>query len=368
MTLYRRTLLATLAAASLSPPAHAAPQEITDAFGRKVMVEIPARRVVNTFYFEEFTAIAGVEGWQRMVGMSRTAWENWRQAIYNRYAKVIPNLATVPDIGLADDKTFSVEKIAALKPDVVFVSSYVFASLKEPIAQLEALGIPTVVLDYNAQKLDRHLASTRIIGKVMGTEARAEELARFYEARYRAVVDRIAAADIKVPPKVYVEQGHDPATQGLSYDSTMWGSILATLRADNIATGRLAGPSGPLSAEAVLAANPDVVVLAGSSWPTRPKSVKTGYDATPESTRASLVPFTARPGWTGLAAVASGNVNAMEHGMCRSLFDFVAYEYLAKRLYPALFADLDPEASFREYHEKFLPVAYGGTWMLPLTP
>ena len=27
-----------------------------------------------------------------------------------------------------------------------------------------------------------------------------------------------------------------------------------------------------------------------------------------------------------------------------------------------------PEAEFRAYHAKYLPVAYGGTWMLRLAP
>lgn len=374
----RRTLLAAVAALSITSlpiplpsiaPATAAPTQITDAFGRTVTVEVPVRRVVNTFYFEEFTAVAGVEGWQRVVGMSRTAWQQWRRSIYDRYVQVIPNLATVPDVGLADDNTFSVEKIVALQPDVVLVSSYVFGSLKPQIAQLEAVGIPTLVLDYNAQLLDRHLLSTRIIGRIMGTEARAEELAQFYESRYRAIVDRIAAANLRTRPKAYVEIGQNgPEATGLSYATTMWGKILTNLGADNIAVGKLAGPSGPLSPESVIAADPDVIFFAGSSWPNRPKAVKTGYDATPAVTRASLAPYAERPGWGDIPAIRTGNVNAIEHGLCRALFDIVAYEYMAKRLYPDLFADLDPEASFKAYHERFLPVSYGGTWMLPLKP
>jgi len=373
--MFRRTFLAALAAQMLAPAfgAHAqtrqTPVQITDAFGRTVTVRVPAERVIPTFYYEEFTAIAGVEGWNRVVGMTRTAWESWRQSIYNRYVKVIPPLASVPDIGLADDNTFSVEKIIALRPDVVLVSSYAFGALKHHIAQLEAVGIPTLVLDYNAQQLERHLISTRILGRVMGTEARAEDLARFYETRYRAIVDRIATAKIAVRPKAYVEIGQlGPEATGLSYASTMWGAILNNLGADNIAVGKLAGPSGPMNPEAVIAANPDVIFFAGSSWPNRPKAVKTGYDATPEVTRASLAPYAGRPGWADIPAVRSGNVNAVEHGLCRALFDIVAYEYIAKRLYPDLFRDLDPEASFREYHAKFLPVSYGGTWMLPLKP
>ena len=43
-------------------------------------------------------------------------------------------------------------------------------------------------------------------------------------------------------------------------------------------------------------------------------------------------------------------------------------QYIAKQLYPEAFRDVDPEASFRSYHAKYLPVGYAGTWMLRLKP
>jgi len=43
-------------------------------------------------------------------------------------------------------------------------------------------------------------------------------------------------------------------------------------------------------------------------------------------------------------------------------------EFIGKRLYPEAFRDVDPQASFRAYHEKYLPVAFGGNWMVSLKP
>jgi iron complex transport system substrate-binding protein len=63
----------------------------------------------------------------------------------------------------------------------------------------------------------------------------------------------------------------------------------------HVAEGKIPGPWGPLNAEAVIAANPDAIFIAGSSWLNRPKAVKTGYEATPEITRASLAPYAERP-------------------------------------------------------------------------
>ena len=355
-------------AATFAVGAWAATVEVTDALGRQVKINTPVKRVALNFNFEEFTAVAGQDGWRKVVGISRAPWEGWRPVIFKRYAAVIPNLQAMPDIGHSDDGTFSAEKIIALKPDVLFMAEWSYKALQTAREQIEAAGIAIVVIDYNAQLLEHHLASTRAIGKVMGTQARAEELAQLYEREYKNVLTRIAKAG-GARKKVYVELGQaGPETVGNSYSGTMWGKLITTLGADNLADGKLTGPWGPINAEAVLAENPDLIFMAGSSWVNKPKAVKTGYEATPEITRQSLAPYAQRAGWSNLKAVKNGEIHAIEHGMCRTLFDFVAMQYIAKRLYPQAFLDVDPEASFRTYHDKYLPVAYSGTWMLPLKP
>lgn len=365
-----KALLGCLAACLLlsAVSANAAPIEITDAIGRKVTVGAPAQRIVINFNFEEFTAIAGKEGWSKVVGMSRTPWESWRPAIFSRYRAVIPNLAAMPDVGFTEDNSFSAEKVIALRPDLLVLAEWAWTALETQRKQIEAAGVPILVIDYNAQSLERHLASTRALGKATGHEARAEELAQLYEREHRDVLARVARS--KAPRKlVYVELGQGGAgVIGNSYSGTMWGKILNLLGAENLADGKLAGPWGPIHAEQVLASNPDVIFLAGSSWVNRPAAVKTGYDATPEITRASLAPYAKRPGWADLKAVKSGSLHAIEHGLARTLFDFVAMQYIAKQLYPDAFQDVDPEASFKAYHATYLPVAYSGVWMLSAAP
>jgi ABC-type Fe3+-hydroxamate transport system substrate-binding protein len=360
-----------LAQTAMAQPTPPGTVSITDAIGRTVTVKSPVDRVVVTFNYEEFTAIAGTDGWKRVVGITRAVWEGWRPAIFSRYAAVIPNLAAMPDVGQVDDSTFSAEKVIALRPDVLILPEWAMKPLETARAQIEAAGIPIVVIDYNAQILDRHLASTRAIGKVMGTTARAEELATLYETRHRDVmarVERAQKAGVR-RPKAYVELGQaGPDTIGNTYNNSMWGQILTSMGAENIAVGRIPGPWGPLSQEAVIAANPDVIFIAGSSWLNRPQAVRTGYDMDADGVRRSLAPYAARPAWAGLSAVRTGNVNAIEHGLSRTLFDFVAMEFIGKRLYPEQFADVDPDRSFREYHEKYLPVPFSGAWMVPLKP
>jgi ABC-type Fe3+-hydroxamate transport system substrate-binding protein len=318
------------------------------------------------FNYEEFIAIAGADAWRRVVGMNRTVWEGWRPAIFSRYRQVIPGLATTPDVGSTDDGTFSAEKVIALRPDLLLMPYWAWAAAETAREQIAASGIRILVFDYNAQTLERHIASTRAIGAAMGTPERAEQLAERYRRNTEAIRERITRSGGGSKPKVHFELGQAGAeTIGNSYATTMWGSIASSLGAQNIAEGRLPGSWGPLSAEAVLAANPDFIFIAGSSWVNRPNAVRTGYDVPPEVTRRSLAPYAARPAWQGLTAIRNGELHAIEHGLCRTLFDDTATLYIAKRLWPGAFETADPVAEVADYHQRFLPVAFSGTWMLP---
>lgn len=347
----------------------AKPQTVTDALGRKISVEVPAKRVVLGFNFEEFTAVAGADAWERVVGISKTGWAGWRSGNWSRYIEAIPNLKDMPDVGFTDDNTFSAEKVIALKPDVVILPEWSYSALGPAAEQFAAAGIPIVVVDYNAQTLAKHLASTRVLGAVMGSGARAEELAKLYEQKYNDILRRVAKAHPAKKPKVYVELGRDGAdTIGNTYRDTMWGKIIDAVGGNNLANGQIAGNWGPLNPELVLAANPDYVFIAGSSWNNRPKAVRLGYASDDATARATLAPYARRAGWADLSAVKNNHVYAFDHGLCRTLFDFTAIQFIAKQLYPAQFADIDPVAELRRYHERYLPVKYSGSWMVSLKP
>ena len=368
-TLTRRHALALGLAAPFAAGARAqpAPLVITDALGRIFTLKAPAERIVLGFNYEEFTAIAGPAGWDRVVGFGRTLWTDWRPSTFKRYMVPIPRLANLPDVGNTDDNSFSLEKVLALRPDLVILADWSFQSLGEQVHQIEALGIPVLVIDYNAEIPARHVASTIAIGQVTGNGDRARQLAALYTDKLADIQRRASQAGTH--PKVYVELGQGGAgAVGNTYCQGMWGRLLDLVGADNIAAGHIAKAWGPLSPEFVLAANPDVIFIAGSSWVNQPNAVLTGYDAPIETTRARLAPYAQRQGWPGLTAIRRGQLHAIEHGLCRALFDYTAMYYLAKQLHPAQFADIDPVEELRQYHESFLPVTFEGTWMARLTP
>ena len=359
--------LAPLAAPFLAPSARAAPLPITDAIGRTITLKAPAERIVLGFNYEEFTAVAGPAGWDRVVGFARTLWTEWRPATFKRYLGPIPRLANLPDVGNTEDNTFSLEKVLALRPDLVVLADWSFRSLGEQVRQLEALGIPVLVIDYNAQMPERHVASTLALGIATGNRERAGALASLYLEKVADIQRRAGQAGTH--PKAYVELGQGGAgVVGNTYWQGMWGRILDLIGAQNIAAGRIPKAWGPLNPEYVLSANPDAVFIAASSWVGRPDAVLTGYDVPVETTRARLAPYAKREGWPNLVAIREKQLHAIEHGLCRALFDYTAMYYLAKQIYPAQFADIDPVDELRRYHEAYLPVSFSGTWMARLAP
>jgi iron complex transport system substrate-binding protein len=78
--------------------------------------------------------------------------------------------------------------------------------------------------------------------------------------------------------------------------------------------------------------------------------ISLGYTATAEQAQSELRQVIDRPGWSDLRAVQSGRVHAIWHQFYNSPYHFVALQPIARWVYPAEFADLDPDAAFREFH------------------
>ncbi|MGE0417885.1 MAG: ABC transporter substrate-binding protein [Acetobacteraceae bacterium] len=364
--LSRRAALLLPLAAALPHRAHAATAPIIDAAGRSITLKAPPERVVIIFNYEEFTAIAGPAGWNRVVGFGRNQWAGYRQANFVRYAAAIPALNGLADVGIADDKSFSVERTLSLRPDLLIVHEYAYRSMSPLMQQIEAAGVPILVIDYNAQDPQKHVASTMAMGQAMGTVDRAKALSDLYLDRMADIVRRRGGKD---GGRVYVEIGRAGAgTYGNTYNNTMWGRMVEAAGGANVAKGAIPTGWAPMSPEAILAASPDFVFITGSSWANAPNAVRAGYDVDPDTARRSLAPYAERPGWATLPAIRSGELHVIETGLARSLCDWVATQYIASRLYPVAFQDVDPVDSLRQYHAQFLPVAFTGTWMAHWRP
>jgi ABC-type Fe3+-hydroxamate transport system substrate-binding protein len=272
----------------------------------------------------------------------------------------------MPDIGEIEEGSFSVERVLSLKPDLLVMLAVDYAASAPIFAQIEAAGVPVLLLDFQAQQPEKHIAGTLALGAAVGALDRAHALADLYRDRLADIARRVAGAPA---PKAYVELGAGGAgVIGNTYNNAMWGRMVDLAGGANIARGRIPGGWGQMSPEFVLAAAPDFVFITGSSWANSPNAVRTGFDADLAATRRSLAPYAGRPGWSGLPAIQNGELHAIDAGLARALSDWTGMQYIAKQLHPAAFADIDPEAELRRYYETYLPVPLEGTWMARLTP
>ena len=160
----KKLLLAAALAFSAAVPAFA---EITatDVVGRTVTVPKVPERIVLGFYYEDYLAIGGKDAVDKVVALALSTWKDWRPQQYARYEKALPKLKDIPDIGNSEDGTFSVEKIIATNPDLVILGAWNYEALGESVKQFDEAGIPYVVLDYNAQTVEKHTVSTLALGR-----------------------------------------------------------------------------------------------------------------------------------------------------------------------------------------------------------
>lgn len=361
-----RGVAAAAFAATMIVPAWAENITLTDTMGRTVEIPEDPQRILLGFYFEDFMAVAGPDGYDRVVAISKDAWAGWRSLQWQTYAQVIPRLEELADVGEVDAGSFSLEAVVAAQPDVALLAAWQYKALGEVADRIEAAGIPVVVLDYNAQTVEKHVESTLLLGQIMGAEARAKRLADEYAAAVEAIETRLATLPEGAAPRVYVElarKGKD--TIDNSYSGTQWGSVIDQLKAINIANGQISN-WGKLSPEYVLAQNPQVILLAGSGWAGRDQAVIMGPGVDSALTKARMQPYTERAGWAGLDAIKNGKVFGIYHGGNRTLYDYAFLQFLAKAMYPEHFADLEPQAVLEQFFETYMPVKFEGTYMTDL--
>lgn len=339
--------------------------EVTDLKGRTVTLPANIERVVVTFNLEEYLAVTGEAGVDKLVGWSHKYWKGRRDDAYNAYTKALPTLESIPDVGYNGD--ISIEAIISLQPDVVLASATGanYNALEPAFDLLHQAGIEVVFFNFHKQTIETHQQSIQLIGKIMGQEERAAELARLYEEQMNLVYDRLKDLADEDRPSVYMEFSRGPSVIGNSWSEQMWGAQIRECGGVNIAAGQ-EGASVDVPAEQVLAANPDFIIMSGCLQSDDTDNVVMGYGADRELAREHLEAYKSRDGWSSLNAVKNNNMGAIYHDLSRHIFDFAGAQFLAKTLHPDLFADIDPEANLAKFFSDYMPVELDGVWTLLL--
>jgi iron complex transport system substrate-binding protein len=348
---------------TLSGTTNAATTTLTDVLGRQVTLETPVKRAILGFYFEDYMAVGGEAAYERVIGISREAWRGKVPANWNMYVKHMPSLARIADIGEVDLHNISLENIISLKPDVIILAEWQYVALKHEVSRLEELNIPVVVVDYNAQTVERHVSSTKIFGILTGQEKRAQELSALYANNIADVQRRVAASGLK-KPKVYIEFGNKgPDDYSFTYGKNMWGAMLKLAGADNIAEP-LFEWWGVINPEQLLVSKPDAIFISGRENNKIASALSMGVGVDKNISIQQLIGFSTRQGWSSLPAIKNKQLFGVYQGASRTLSDFAMIQFIAKSLYPEQFKDVDPVKNYLSYYEKYLPVKPEGTFAI----
>ncbi|WP_421399797.1 ABC transporter substrate-binding protein [Agrobacterium fabrum] len=357
--------LAVLAFSLLAAAAQAG--EITDVTGRKVELDLPAKRVIvgEARQVHVIAALKGDQTFDTIVG--------WRDDLlkkdpdsYAAYVERFPEIKKLPRFGYVPQGDFSLETAITLSPDVITLNLEAEKSAKESGFEdkAAAAGIKVIYLDFRIDPEKNSEASIEILGKLFGAEERAKEFIAYRRAEIARVTDRLAGVKDLKRPKVFIERapgisGEDNCCR--TFGPVNFGAMVDLAGGHNIADGIIKTTFGDLNPEQLVIADPDHVIVTGSNWAAESdinQFVPVGRGADMALSRQRLANLMKRTPFPELNAVKRGNVHAVWHQFYGAPYEFFPIQQFAKWFHPDLFADLDPEKNFEEFHRKFLPVTY----------
>jgi len=174
------------------------------------------------------------------------------------------------------------DKIEALKPDLILAFSDLQADI---VAELIRRGHS--VITFNQRSVGEILQMIRMLGGLIGCSEKAEALASRLESDLQTIRDQ--ATRFPVPPRVFFEEWDDPLISGIQWVEELveiagGDPVFPHLRHAKLGKDRI------VSSEAVIEANPDVIIGSWCGKPVRKERIA------------------ARAGWEQIAAVRNGHV------------------------------------------------------------
>lgn len=341
----------------------AAEVAVTDILGREVVLDAPAERIVLGegrhlavlgLLMED--PVAPVVGWRLDKALDAPT--------YAAYREKFPAIDAIRPVG-AGNRDLSVESIIALDPDLVVLSlmDQGDPAMDRARAVIESAGIPVAYVDFFAHPQENSIPSLRILGKLTGAEAKAEEFAEFYESRLARIRSRLSDPTIK-KPSVFFHVHAAPQNCCSTVGGGVFRDFIDTAGGRNIGSDVVEGVLGNVSLEYLLSADPDFYIATGGTHMAARGGLVLGSGVTAEEAEKSFEALIGATGFSSLRAVEEGRAAGVWHMFNDTPSHIALIEYLAKTFHPALFADIDPAATLTEIESRFAPVKVSGTWWL----
>ena len=270
-----RLLLVALGVLALVWPA-AAERLVTDSAGREVAVPDRIERVFAAG--PPASILLYVLAPDRMIGWPRAPRSN-------ELPYIAPEYQDLPEVGWLTGRgdTVNLEVLLQSEPDLILDFGSVrdtYVSLAERVQ--EQTGIPYILVDGT---FENTAAAVRLVGEVLGVEARAEALAAYVEDSFAEIEKVLAAVPEAERPRVYLARGPNGQETGLV--GSINTEIIERVGATNVARDPIGARRGIVQVpiEQVVVWNPDTVI----TWD------PTFYEAVWEN-----------PYWQAINAVQSG--------------------------------------------------------------
>ena len=236
-------------------------REITDMAGRKVTVPA-AEDIESVFSTGPVAAI-----FMYMVAPDKLLGWNYELNDVEK-SIILEKYHDLPNFGMGD--AINYEAVIAANPTIALNCGKINdAMVSDCDALSESLGIPVIAVD---NELNNSAEAFRFMGELLGVEDHAEELAEYSE---KIFTDIAALADIPEDEKVSVYFGNGEDSLETAPRGSQHAQILDAVNVTNVADLELGdGSRVQISAEQLLAWNPDVIVVNGE-----PKADKSGNSA-----------------------------------------------------------------------------------------
>lgn len=256
---------------------------------------------------------------KKVVGMSG-------MNLFPMFTTMYPELKKLPDGGSFDN--LNMETILKLKPDVVINS--VTAHKGNP--KITENGIPVFQALTGKATADTIYNEFRAFGDLLNNKAKSDELIAYWDEKKKFINDRLKSVPEDKRKTVFYASNKDLGTD------TNWGvSYVVTSGGKNVAKDLGDAKVNP---EKLAEWNPDVIIVQGSTDGKYPDK-----------------DIINNPQLAGLSAIKNGQVYNVPNGgfwWCRpSPESPLGFIWLAKTLYPDIFADVDMKSEMKTFFKTF---------------
>ncbi len=301
--------------------AFATPYTFVDKRGKRISVNVPVKRAIFVVSYE---LIPALNLWNQVVGVS--VWAEKHCDIYKAFIKLNPKLKK-PTVGIGT--SLNIETIMKLNPDLIITWTY----SPNIINYLESQGLKVYAI--YPDSLKELYQVWKNYGKLFGKEKRVKEVIKEMNRIFALIKSRVA----KIPPEkrkrvLYLLGKPTMVSGGIGITD----EIIRLAGGIDVA-GFMKQRYATVSIERILMWNPDVIFIWGYA----------GY--TPEWILNNSQ-------WSYIKAVRNKQVYKLPHWSTWSPRVALVTLYMAMKLYPAYFKDINFEKVADKFYRKVFGISY----------